>query len=94
MKQTRNKHSPAFKGSPGAPQKSQEKAKEAQINHLYRHIGQLFLSERSLEDWAVLLTKLSNTMDTSFCVAALEEALFASQTLQEQRVLLLLSVLF
>ena len=33
-------------------QKSQEKAKEAQINHLYRHIGQLkverdFLSERS-----------------------------------------------
>ena len=40
--------------SPGAAtnQKSQEKAKEAQINHLYRHIGQLkverdFLSERS-----------------------------------------------
>ena len=91
MKQTRNKHSPAFKAkvalaalageetspswpadlrsipvrftpgkgpggrSPGAichNQKSQEKAKEAQINHLYRHIGQLkverdFLSERS-----------------------------------------------
>ena len=42
--------------SPGAmlatKQKSQEKAKESQINHLYRHIGQLkvqrdFLSERS-----------------------------------------------
>ena len=95
MKQTRNKHSPAFKAkvalaalageetiaqlpadlrsipvrfTPGkgpwwkeppelfaTNQKSQEKAKEAQINHLYRHIGQLkverdfldFLSERS-----------------------------------------------
>ena len=60
MKQTRNKHSPAFKAIPEETmvsrtvesQKSQEKAKEAQINHLYRHIGQLkverdFLSERS-----------------------------------------------
>ncbi len=83
MKQTRNKHSPAYQGSRCCPwpplrgkrpspswpadlrsipvrftpgkgpwwkeprsylppgQKSQEKAKEAQINHLYRHIGQL-----------------------------------------------------
>ncbi len=92
MKQTRKKHSPAFKGKvalaalqgeetigrlasrfevqasqihawkralvEGAPelfatnQRSQEKAKEAQINQLYRHIGQLkverdFLAERS-----------------------------------------------
>ena len=92
MKQTRKKHSPAFKGKvalaalqgeetiaqlarrfevhpsqihawekalvEGVPglfatnQRSQEKAKEAQINQLYRHIGQLkverdFLSERS-----------------------------------------------
>ncbi len=42
-------------GAPGlftADQKSQEKAKEAEINQLYRHIGQLkverdFLAERS-----------------------------------------------
>ncbi len=92
MKQTRKKHSPAFKakvaltaiqgdetiaqlasrfevhpsqihawtralmeGAPGlftADQKSQEKAKEVEINQLYRHIGQLkverdFLAERS-----------------------------------------------
>ncbi len=92
MKQTRKKHSPAFKakvaltaiqgdetiaqlasrfevhpsqihawkralveGAPGlftADQKSQEKAKEAEINQFYRHIGQLkverdFLAERS-----------------------------------------------
>ena len=92
MKQTRRKHSPAFKakvalaalqgeetiaqlssryqvhpsqiqawkktlaeGVPGlfvAEQKSQEKAKDAQIDRLYRHIGQLkverdFLAERS-----------------------------------------------
>ncbi len=92
MKQTRKKHSPAFKAKvalaaiqgdetiaqltsrfevhlsqihawkralvEGAPElfadnhKSQEKAQEAQINRLYRHIGQLkverdFLSERS-----------------------------------------------
>ncbi len=92
MKQTRKKHSPAFRakvalaalqgdetiaqlasrfqvhpsqihawkramveGAPGlfaADQKSQEKAKEAEIGQLYRHIGQLkverdFLAERS-----------------------------------------------
>ncbi len=92
MKQTRKKHSPAFKakvalatiqgdvriaqlvsrsevhpsqihawkkalieGAPGlfaADQKSQEKAREAEVNQLYRHIGQLkverdFLAERS-----------------------------------------------
>ncbi len=92
MKQTRKKHSPAFKakvaltaiqgdetiaqlasrfevhpsqihawkralveGAPGlftADQKSQGKANEAEINQLYRHIGQLkverdFLAERS-----------------------------------------------
>ena len=44
MRQTRKKHSPAFKAKvEGVPElfadnhKSQEKAKEAQIDQLYRH---------------------------------------------------------
>jgi putative transposase len=44
----------------------------------YAPIGQGFLYLVAIIDWAsraVLAWRLSNTMDTSFCVSALEEAL-------------------
>src|SRR5947199_10295489 len=55
-------------------------AKALRPTHPYIPIGRGFLYLVAIMDWAsraVLAWRLSNTMDVSFCVAALEEALGA-----------------